>query len=432
MNPRGPQVLLPAEMMCNGVLGEDFRSAYLMQRGGWTLVGTPTFGPQGGMELDGANRATYLLNGEFDSDELTFHIPFAPTFAANDGVIRRMFDCTATDPGRCFIYFVGDGQISVRLGDTTVLTAAAVDVLAAWRVNQFNLLSVSGKGGANIMWLNGVQIASSTTAWTGGPGTMLYWGSSTIPSQYFAATFLRLYIAQRTSTLAEHTAYWNNSMWDYINHSTTRLQFRIGDFDPTNVRTLDSSGNGNHFTLGDGVTPATFPTQGEGRMEFDGGDYLAEAAVAQATGAFTVAATIKAGRNTATEWVAGHGPAAACNWLLANVSGQWSFYVGGLAGGNRAYMPVAIDRLSTHTYVGIWTGSATLLYVDGIYQGAAVTPVAPSFGAQNMTLGKSTNAASGYFLGDFYDFAYDDGHAWNQLQVLDYRQRMMAVVGSER
>jgi len=67
------------------------------------------------------------------------------------------------------------------------------------------------------------------------------------------------------------------------------LQFRTADYDIANVRTLDSSGNGNHATLGDGSTPTTYPTQGAGRMVFDGGDYLS--GIADPTGTFTILTT---------------------------------------------------------------------------------------------------------------------------------------------
>jgi hypothetical protein len=45
--------------------------------------------------------------------------------------------------------------------------------------------------------------------------------------------------------------------------------------DATNLRTLDVSGNGNHFQFGDGSTSTTYPTKLARRgYSFDGGDYL--------------------------------------------------------------------------------------------------------------------------------------------------------------
>lgn len=55
------------------------------------------------------------------------------------------------------------------------------------------------------------------------------------------------------------------------------------------ARTLDASGHGNHFLLGDGVTPTTMPTKLAQRgYSCDGGDYLSRIESFGLTGSFTL------------------------------------------------------------------------------------------------------------------------------------------------
>jgi hypothetical protein len=60
-----------------------------------------------------------------------------------------------------------------------------------------------------------------------------------------------------------------------MSKATLDLKFGMAQHDPTNTRTLDASGNGNHATLGNGSTSTTFPTKlTEHGYSFDGGDHL--------------------------------------------------------------------------------------------------------------------------------------------------------------
>lgn len=431
-NSRIFQASYPAERMRGCKFATDFRDPLVMARDGWTAFGAPLYHPDGGAILNGTTQYfTRPLAGELNSASLTIHMEFYPSYNYTDNAYHYLFDST----GRIYARktdTAASNVLEIKMNGTTIASVAAATYGPLWVTGGRNLLSISANAaGANLVFFNGVQVASSATAWVQGNSAVLAIGTSiTLGALLAGGTYKRLLIGHHTSTLAEHLAYWNRTMWNWEDRCNINLMFRMADYNPTAYLTKDSSGHGVDFTLGNGAG-ASEPVQGDGRMVFAGAEYLQRASVAQPTGAFTVAGTIKADRNTTAEWVMGHGPAAACNWLLANVSGQWSFYVGGLAGGNRAYMPVAINRINTHTYVGVWTGTATQLYVDGVYQTPAIIPLAPSFGAQNMTLGKSTNAASGYFDGTIFDFKYRDGEAWNAVQAADYHQRMMSTLGAE-
>jgi hypothetical protein len=81
-----------------------------------------------------------------------------------------------------------------------------------------------------------------------------------------------------TALSAEDIAnYANQTMWTYKKNCTVNLPMGLAQHDPTNFRTLDVSGNGNHAIFGDGSTSSTFPTKIINRhgYSFDGvNDYL--------------------------------------------------------------------------------------------------------------------------------------------------------------
>jgi len=69
--------------------------------------------------------------------------------------------------------------------------------------------------------------------------------------------------------------YANNSNFNYAEKATLHLPMRLADHDPTNVKTLDRSGNGKDATFGDGSTSTTYPTKLSAHgYELDGGDYF--------------------------------------------------------------------------------------------------------------------------------------------------------------
>jgi len=81
---------------------------------------------------------------------------------------------------------------------------------------------------------------------------------------------------------------YNNATYNYPNESVTYLKLDMESHDPTNVRTLDVSGNANHATFGDGSTATTYPTKLSKRgYSFDGTtDYFD--GLPALTGSFTV------------------------------------------------------------------------------------------------------------------------------------------------
>jgi len=286
-NPRIMQVTRPAERMRGCRLATDFRSALDMARDGWTSFGSPTYYKTGGLILNGATQyLTRPLAGELSAAAITGHVEFwDPSFAPNDSANHYLLN--NIDAAVMAVFKDNSNNIKVMFNSTTVLTAAYAAWSAYWNATGKNVLSFSVASGANLLWLNGNQIATSATAWTATNSTVLYVGRYRGGAIYYwGARITRFYIGHHTSTLAEHTAYWTNSMFSWRNRLTVDLPFGIGQYDPDNKQTLDVSGHDNHATLGDGAGTGE-PTQGRGFLTLDGvNDYLS--GIANPAGSYTV------------------------------------------------------------------------------------------------------------------------------------------------
>jgi len=160
------------------------------------------------------------------------------------------------------------------------------------------------------------------------------------------------------------------SAYSYMNQAVLDLPFTAETYDPTNVRFLDVSGNGNHAQLGDGSTVSTFPTKLQKRgVYFDGGDYLVVngANLKFATEDFTLFTMFKsANQNTAT--LIGTEEANDDGWRLIIVSGVkvWSSL-------NATDVKQASDRdlrMIHSAAVPFNRSNKSAVYIDGQVNGA--------------------------------------------------------------
>ena len=242
---------LPAERARGATLVESHRAAADMTVKGWTVHGGPTFTGRG-MATNGVDQWASL----------------AGTVRGVRAVAFEVYPATA---------------------DEAVLALSAthsVSIVAG-------VVTPAGFAGPTVH-VNGV----ATTAIAAGVRSFVTVSTATafdadaITTGRVGAAFGEIEIG-RTSlwtvqpTLGENAAYAANTMFAWQNRATAVWQCRTAD--RVGVQTLDSSGNGNHLTLGDGAG-AGEPTQGIGSLVFDGvDDYLS--GVADPAGTFTVART---------------------------------------------------------------------------------------------------------------------------------------------
>ena len=280
------------------------------------------------------------------------------------------------------------------------------------------------------MWWNGTLLGTSATALVPADIYQFAVGANAAGGGPVPLTAGRLYIGAHTSDIDEHLAHWNNSMFAWQNRAGTVLQMRSTDYDIGNVRTLDSSGNGMHFQLGDGANPATYPTQGVGLMSFDGAQWLQSLAdVPQPVGAYSVAVTLRDSTGLTGKPVFSMVDDANndTNMMLLLSGGQWRFNTGG------GFVRTGDVRFGVNeTLVCTWDGAQARIYRNGVDAVAATVnvPAQPSGAPKTMRIASRANTAE-RLIGDIHDFQIIDGIALTPTQVLDYTLKMQQRLGRE-
>jgi hypothetical protein len=109
-----------------------------------------------------------------------------------------------------------------------------------------------------------------------------------------------LKIFNEALTAQEAADYYNDENYNYMDSAVVHLPMTAAYHDPTNVRTLDATANGNNATFGDGSTSSTYPTKLSKRgYSFDGGtDYLTLGDISAST--WAAAFLIKVDSSTAS------------------------------------------------------------------------------------------------------------------------------------
>lgn len=274
-----------AEVQRGCVFAENFNNAIDIAKNGGTITGALEFGNKGGAYFDGTNDYIAYPNSpaSFGSGLFSAVVEFTPDFAANDGVAHTFFANAAATT-----------NLNKSAANALVLRSGADQAAVAyatwspyWKAGQKNTLVVSSgiSGYGYYIYLNGTLVGS-------GPGnygalvanSALYIGAyGAGATSKFKGIIHSLKIFRHTSssqflTAREALDYYTGQTFTYDKRATVILPMTADCHDATNKRTLDISGNGNHFTFGDGSTATTFPTKLAKRGYYlDGGDYFKSA-----------------------------------------------------------------------------------------------------------------------------------------------------------
>jgi hypothetical protein len=135
---------------------------------------------------------------------LSIFIEFFPDFAYTEDVTRYFLDST----GNRQIILKGAAASNYALDFYFGTTIFIGQVLGAvygplWRTGSRNRLCLAITSGANNFYFNGTLIGSSVTAWPIALPTVLYLGSSIVPSDPFDGTITDFAIFNRQLTAAE-------------------------------------------------------------------------------------------------------------------------------------------------------------------------------------------------------------------------------------
>ena len=380
---------LPAERVRGCQLAQRFWNKAAMLGDNWTLTNDPTL--NNGIIVDGVNQKAEHAEPINYVQSVSFWITLGSTtedilqLSAAHSIEVAAGTLTATGWAAPTIYVngVATATITVARSFVTVTTATA---------------------------FNATDIAVGEVAAYG----------------EFKMEDLKIWARGAVLTLQETLDYTNSATWNWENLLKVNLQFRTEDYDITNVRALDSSGYGSHFTLGDGSTSATYPTQGKGYMAFDGAMWLV-ANLAAYTGAWTIAFVAK--RNAAN--------------LIANypIDVQTGRAIMGWEAGIAGF--AFYDGAWNHSITGAWTSSDTsihsavlthdgsanyALYIDGVVDTVDVGDVLGLGGG--VGIGGHYTGTSGNFVGNMYHACFEY-FAMTPTQIAAYHISQMRVLGGQ-
>jgi len=436
-NTRLLQAAMPAERMRGAKFCEDFRDHLSMIKGGWTLTGAPLFAKNGGLVLNGTSQyASIPLGNELASTTITVHLEWIPTSAI--AASQVILDTSATN--RFCLSDLGGGKFGVYICGTQAHRAVYALWNAALLVGKRNVLTITMVSGTvAIVWLNGTLIANEmgVTAPVAGATTPLIIGKHYSLALYYAGTISRILIGHYLCTLAEHQAYYNRTMWNWEDRCLVNLQMRTGDYDPTAVRTLDSSGHDLHATLGDGVTPTTYPAQQKGSMLFDGGDYLScgDAAALRLTSTGTILLTFKMTAFVTYTVLAckGNFETGKYSYLLYlnTVTRQLNAQIGTAAAGEAVTSSTYPAVGPIYTVAFTWDGSWLRLYCNGIEVGSHVQTINAVDNGYPYRISSDAASANYYLTGCVYDNKVLK-EALNAVQVAQYHIDQMSRLGAQQ
>uniref|UniRef100_A0A6M3J829 Putative lectin/glucanase superfamily protein n=1 Tax=viral metagenome TaxID=1070528 RepID=A0A6M3J829_9ZZZZ len=398
---------LPAERERGCVFAEKFENAAEVVRNGGTITGTPVINQ--GVTLDGSSDyITYNIPANLlDKAEFSSVVRFTPDFNYDADATYRFFDSSVGS----FITFrkrdnADNNTLTLDIHGTSIAAIAEATYSAYWNVGVENILTITSTTGDTSVWLNGTQILTNdVTAWTEGAITEFYIGARRDGAEKFDGIIHEVKLFTTQLTDQEALDYSNGGgFWNYGNETDLNVPGNLENHDPTNVRALDISGNATHGTFGDGSTSTTYPTKltTAPGYDYDGGDYLDFGNILpSASSAFTMSIWIENDDTTDGDIFGKFGTD--LKFLLFNTAtGELRFYSGSAGSVNNAARWTARTLGDKQHIAGVYDGTNTILYVNGVQIATAVTPVAPVASTDNLRIGVRSGGAS-----------FFDGRAWN-------------------
>jgi hypothetical protein len=426
----------PAEVARGLLWEETFSSAASIIRNGGVVTGAPRFDAAKGLYFDGSTYIVYPMWSQlFNTAIWSCVIKFIPDFSYDEATAYAILDTDAGSLTR--IYKTAAFRTFVSSCGTTVLNSLS-NHDKVWRKNVPTTMMITSRSTSHALSIDGVSQITSAIAISPSTGnTTLYVGClnagviGRFKGWISSIKFFRGNVASDLLSLQEATDYTNNSTFNYEGKASCILPLTMGTYDPTNVLVKDVSGKGNHFSMGDGIAPATYPTKTPTRgMSFDGGDYLARTS-GVLFGSNISACVLISLTNVSDYQVAlasERFDAAGVGFMtyIAPAASVFRFYCGGIAAANSASAPIKTGLVFL---VGVHDDTTTKLYVNGKLGTNAGTPLPPAYHANdNATvgcragIGRVTKLLSGnkVLYASMYDFDLTQLQVWdNYLKLLN-------------
>jgi hypothetical protein len=373
----------------------------ILQRGG-VITGLLQYDSVRGAYFGGASYCTFPVRSQlFAGFGWSAVIEFTPGFEANDGAEHVIFDTSATN--RTVVRKNSDNSINMICGGTILFAFALATYQAYWRTGQRNVLTFSVRSGGQTVILNGVQFGTAGIAYTAAliPSLSIganYAGGSKFLGSIHSIKFFKHNSSGELLSAAEAENYYSRSTFTYRNKATCILPMGAAQHDATNLKTLDASPNGQHFSWTAGATaPTKLATVG---YSADGGDTFSNATVV-ANSTYTVALVMK--HSSATGYMA-----------------DWRG--GGGTGYIRLGSAVLLQVSSGTAYVN---GKASTVLAPGSFNIIMVTGVTINGPAGTKLL--ADNAGATGITGSIHGYAVWPG-TLTPLQVRDYTMILAAGI----
>lgn len=418
---------LPAERQRGLIFCEKFESEAEVIRNGGVVNGTPEI--DNGAVFNGTtdyivSQTNFMINNEF-----SFMCLFTPDFAKDEGVARYI--CDAENTARYYFYHQSNNNMAVLVSNNYHVIPYD-DYKDYWIDFGENLIVSTGNSSGFKVYLNGHVIADIVIAVLLLSPSFIVVGSRNNGVTFFKGTIHAIRFFSQILTPEEVLDYYNNSVFNYEKDSVLSLPMGLAQHDLSNNRTFDVSGNNNHATFGDGVTPSTFPEKIAERhgYEFDGVDDYLLTANSVVLEAVTFASLVKFDANSLNAIMC-HGETGDLFNLSVGVQSgigtdnqiNFSMFSTSWKVADSGITP-QLGKL--YSVVGTFDGTTLSIYVDGTLCGT--NTASPDSRAFPVQIGKRFDPANpNPFAGEIYEAVVLE-EALTPMQVQDLHNRMMKGV----
>jgi len=248
-----------AERAMGCIFAETFESNAALAENGGSLGGNAFIQAGGGLSMAAkTDYATFVVNSaQFaPTDTITYLIEFTPNFTFDS--TTYYFMSNTTPDSKYYTQVDASNGLTSVAGGTGALFASSGGMSSGWTINKRSTIQVSLTSGSNQAYLNGVQVGTSATAWTGDEGiTNLIAGASSAGINGMTGVMHSLKIFQQKLTAQDAVNHYNNSQGNYTERAIINYPMGIAEHDATNTQTLDRSGNGNNGNFGAGAAEPT-------------------------------------------------------------------------------------------------------------------------------------------------------------------------------
>jgi hypothetical protein len=238
-----------SDELANGCrFADKFKNRDAVERNGGTIFGAPVV--NNGIELDGTNDyVKYVLNGEFNSPQVSIAVDFSPDFNWDIDALKHITDTESASRYLIYKHNNSSGNtIVVMMNSIAIANIPSATYSAHWNQGERNVLVVSAESGDNNVWLNGVQILTSgATAWSAGNPLEFYIGSNFLGSKNFDGTINSFCIYQSKLTAKAAEDLYNYGAFKNAVELVADPNMEnagVGDWAPGNSALLSKESNG--------------------------------------------------------------------------------------------------------------------------------------------------------------------------------------------